>query len=42
MSALLPLTLVAIATTFPGQEKVLRAELEKLEAETAKESDYPR
>ena len=37
MSALSPLTLVAIATALPGQEKTLRAAQEKLVADTAKE-----
>src|SRR5215471_12931681 len=38
MSASSPLTLVAIATALPGQEKSLRAAQEKLVAETVKES----
>ncbi|HEY4951985.1 MAG TPA: putative quinol monooxygenase [Verrucomicrobiae bacterium] len=37
MSASSPLTIVAIATALPGQEKTLRAAQEKLVAETAKE-----
>jgi quinol monooxygenase YgiN len=38
MNTTSPLTLVAIATALPGQEKVLRAAQEKLVAETVKES----
>jgi quinol monooxygenase YgiN len=38
MNALSPLTLVAIATALPGQEKTLRAAQEKLVADTVKES----
>ena len=38
MSISSQLTLVAIATALPGQEKTLRAAQEKLVAETAKES----
>lgn len=37
MSASSPLTIVAIATALPGQEKALRVEQEKLVADTAKE-----
>jgi quinol monooxygenase YgiN len=37
MSASSPLTIVAIATALPGQEKTLRAAQEKLVADTAKE-----
>jgi quinol monooxygenase YgiN len=33
-----PLTIIAIATALPGQEKVLRAAQEKLVADTVKES----
>ncbi len=38
MSTSSPLTLVAIATALPGQEKTLRAAQETLVAETVKES----
>jgi quinol monooxygenase YgiN len=38
MNSSLPLTLVALATALPGQEKTLRAAQEKLVAETVKES----
>jgi hypothetical protein len=38
MNSSLPLTLVAIATALPGQEKTLRVAQEKLVAETVKES----
>ena len=38
MSTSTPLTLVAIATALPGQEKKLRAAQERLVAETVKES----
>jgi quinol monooxygenase YgiN len=37
MTTSLPLTIVAIATACPGQEKALRAAQEKLVAETVKE-----
>ena len=37
MSSSPPLTLVAVATALPGQEKALRAAQEKLVAETVKE-----